>query len=642
MKQRLVTTDARHAMFLKDAAKAVEVEATIGLDTEAVGPARRYSQARANPFLNMGYTAIQGISIAFENGHVYYYPLRHKGPNAKWAWAEEALAVTASLTTWAHNVKFDAGLLEKEGFSIDRPWVDSMLAAWLAYSKNKGIGLKHLAKELFDTDSPEWEGSLIDKTAEQVKDYVCHDAWNTLQVGTALFGKLSVKQRLALKTIETPFAIELARMERRGIKLDYDKLQSTMGELAHANSSDLTKAWNELAPDANPNSAKSLQELFTDGTWKPYGTTKAGVFKTGRDVMEYNEKNAQTSDGRSLARLCLDLRAARKVEGTYLDGFYEEMRQWPDRRLHPELLQLGTRTGRLSSSNPNIQNQLSKGEYAPLLKKCYVADEGWQFVSADYAQIELRLFAELAGGTLLSAFQDGADLHQRTADALGESRDNGKTFNFGFLIYGGGPQKAAREFNWTVEQAKENIKAIAAEYPEAQAIRDRIVKGCLSRAPVPFVRTRTGRVRLIPELAPLEWKQTDPEAYAQKAKYVASKYAINPIETIGYGAFAGWLVVDKVIRSAGERIAVNTPIQGSAADIAKHAMVQFAKVAHEPTQRLVTMVHDEILCTATEGIQAELCSKLLKHKMEQAGRDLGYKVPILAEPAIGKTWFDVH
>jgi DNA polymerase-1 len=271
-----------------------------------------------------------------------------------------------------------------------------------------------------------------------------------------------------------------------------------------------------------------------------------------------------------------------------------------------------------------------------------MAEDGWMFVSADYAQIELRLFAELAGGSLLDAFVNGADLHQRTADTLGETRDAGKTFNFGFLIYGGGPNKAAREFNWTLDQAKENIKAIAAEYPEAQAIRERIIKGCLSRDPIPFVRTRTGRVRFIPELAPLEWKQRDPEAYAQKAKYVANKYNINPIETIGYGAFAGWLVVDKVIRSGGERIAVNTPIQGSAADIAKLAMVNFAQVADPKTQRLVTMVHDEILCTATEGIQAELCSKLLKHKMENAAILLGYKVPVLAEPSIGKSWYDVH
>jgi DNA polymerase-1 len=630
MKQRLVTTDARLDMFLREFDHKLNAGRPLGLDTEAVGPARRYSQARANPFLNMGYAAIQGISIGFANENVYYFPLRHKGPNSKWAWAERAMAELKDRPVWAHNVKFDAGLLEKEGFDIEGIfWRDSMLAAWLAFSRNDGISLKKLALELLERESPEWEGSLIDKTAEQVKDYVCHDALNTLQVGEHLYHeKLTKKQQDALVTIETPFAIELSRM-------------ATMGKLAHTNSAGLLKKWNALAPDANPNSAKSLQEFFIDGTWEPYGTTKAGVCKTGRDVMEYNEKHARTEDGRRLARLCLDLRAARKVEGTYLDGFYEEIRQWPDRRLHPELLQLGTRTGRLSSSNPNIQNQLSKGEYAPLLKQCYVADDGWQFVSADYAQIELRLFAELAGNTLLQSFIDGADLHQRTADALGEDRNAGKTFNFGFLIYGGGPQKAAREFNWTVEQAKENIKAIAAEYPEAQAIRDRIIKGCISRSPVPFVRTRTGRVRYIPELKPLDWKRRDPEAYEQKAKYVSSKYNINREETIGYGQFAGWLVIDKVIRSAGERIAVNTPIQGSAADIAKLAMVNFAASTCSSNKRLVTMVHDEILCTAKD-VAAEDCANTLKHHMEAAGPALGYKVPIIAEPAIGKTWYDVH
>jgi len=469
MKFHLVTTEGKHETFLKRLAKQVEPE--VGFDCEAVGACRRYSQAKDQPFLNMGYTALQGFSIALTDGNIYYYPLRHRKQNAKWRWAEEAFAALADgRYVWAHNVKFDSRTMEQDGFDISNIfWVDSMLAAWLRYSRNSGIGLKKLAKELLDRDSPAWEGSLIDKTASDVLEYVCHDALNTLEIGQRLFLQLTRKQKDALIHLETPFAVEVGRMEARGIKLDYDKLEATMGELAHANSADLFKQWNDLAPDANPNSAKSLQEFFIDGTWEPYGVAKTGACKTGRDVMEYNEKHAQTENGRRLARLCLDLRAARKVEGTYLDGFYEEMRQWPDRRLHPELLQLGTRTGRLSSANPNIQNQLSKGEYAPLLKQCYVADDGWSFVSADYAQIELRLFAELAGGTLLDSFQEGADLHQRTADALGETRDAGKTFNFGFLIYGGGPNKAAREFNWPKAQAKENISAIAAECPEAHS-----------------------------------------------------------------------------------------------------------------------------------------------------------------------------
>jgi DNA polymerase-1 len=348
-------------------------------------------------------------------------------------------------------------------------------------------------------------------------------------------------------------------------------------------------------------------------------------------VLKHNIKNGTEAQA-EIAELILELRAANKVKGTYLDGFSEEIRQWPDRRLHPELLQLGTRTGRLSSSNPNIQNQLSKGQYAPLLKQCYVADPGWQFISADYAQIELRLFAELAGGTLLDAFISGADLHQRTADALDITRDQGKTFNFGFLIYGGGPRKAAREFGWDGQEAEDRLANIAAEYPEAAAFREKVIGIVEQRGPVPYVQTKSGRRRLVPELQPLAWFHRDPEGYHKKAKYLAGQYGIDLNNTRR---------INGAIRNSGERIAVNTIIQGSAADLAKLAMVDFAKSTPRGAMKLVTMVHDEILATAKDAF-AEQCAQALKHHMEIAGLRLGYKVPILAEPAIGKSWHDVH
>jgi DNA polymerase-1 len=506
-----------------------------------------------------------------------------------------------------------------------------MLAAWLAYSRAEGIGLKVLAKQLLDRDSPEWEGSLIDKTAEEVKEYVCHDALNTLQVGQRLFERLTKKQQAALTTIETPFAIELSRMERDGIALDYPKLERTMGSLVAERLGDVQKQWDKDFPDLSWASTKDLQELFTEGSLLEYGKTKVGAYKTGKDVMEYNIREGSAAQAET-AQLILGLREASKVKGTYLDGFYEELRQWADRRLHPELLQMGTRTGRLSSSNPNIQNQLSKGEYAPLLKQCYVPEPGWLFVSADYAQIELRLFAELAGGTLLDSFVKGLDLHQTTADALGVERQAGKTFNFGFLIYGGGPRKAAREFGWSEDEAKERLKAIAATYPEAQAFRDKVIHIVENRNPVPFVQTKTGRRRLVPELQPRAWFLRDPEAYMTKAKYLAGKYGMDPNDTRR---------MDRVIRSSGERIAVNTIIQGSAADLAKVAMVDFAAALPRTSGKLVTMVHDEILATAPKD-SAATCASTLRFCMEEAGPKLGYKVPIIAEPAIGPNWKAVH
>lgn len=631
MKPRVVTTEARLQMLLTDI--EVSGDRSIGLDTEAVGPARRYSKANPKPFLNMGYAAIQGISLAFENEHCYYLPLRHRGPNADWAWAEEVLGLLRDKKVWAHNVKFDVGLLEKEGFCVEGiHWYDSMLAAWLAFCKTSGIGLKVLAQELLQRESPEWRGSLVDKTAAEVLEYVCHDALNTLQIGELLWGKhLTEKQQRALVNLETPMAIELSRMERDGMRLDIDKLEKTMGSKAEAAQKTAQDQWDKLFPERLWSSIKDLQELFEEGSLAEQGTTKTGAYKTDVGVMEWNIAHGTPAQA-EIAELILTLREVSKVKGTYVDGLREELRQWSDRRLRPELNQMGTRTGRFSSANPNIQNQLSHGEYAPLLKQCYVADPGWLFVSADYAQIELRLFAELAGGTLLQAYLDGADLHQRTADSIGGTRDQGKTFNFGFLIYGGGPNKAAREFGWDLQTAKEALEGAAREYPEAGAFRNKVISIVEQREPVPFVQTKTGRRRLVPELQPLAWQRSDPEAYRKKAKHLSGKYGIDPNNTRR---------VNGAIRNSGERIAVNTIVQGSAADLAKVAMVDFAWHTDRRVAKLVTMVHDEILCTAHQD-HAETISMKLKECMEGAGPKLGYKVPIIAEPAIGKNWGEVH
>ena len=623
MKQVLVTTPDKYATLFEELAW----EETVGLDTEAVGPPRRYTQARDKPFLNMGYTAIQGISLYLpEANKAYYLPLRHRKQNCKWLWAVEVMDLVSSMNVWVHNAKFDVTLLRKEGFPLNgiKPR-DSMLAAWIHYGRSERIGLKYLAEQS-GLPAPAWEGSLIDKTGAEVLDYVCADAFNTYRIGEDLWAKLTEQQQKWLVDVETPLAVLLGEMELKGIGLDLHKLQHTLGAVAQENLYQLKEEWDRLCPDLNYASSKDIQELFIDGTLKEYGRTKKGAFKTGKDVLEYNIKHGNAQ----VAQLLLDLRGAAKVKGTYVDGFYEELRQWPDRKLHPELLQMGTRTGRLASANPNIQNQLSKGEYAPLLKECYIPEDGHVFVSADYSQIELRLFADLCKGTLLSTFLEGGDLHQITADTLGVDRSQGKTFNFGFLIYGGGPGKAAREFGWTKEEAKERIAAIARTYPEAERFRTKVIE-VVSQRETPFVRTKGGRIRWVPELKPRQWAERDPEAYHAKAKYLAGKYGMDP---------SNQLRMDRVIRASGERIAVNTIIQGSAADVAKKAIVDFSKMT-DGRARVVTMVHDEILATSWEA-HGEWCAALLKKAMEEAGPSMGYTVPLVAEPKIGKNWKAVH
>ena len=159
-------------------------------------------------------------------------------------------------------------------------------------------------------------------------------------------------------------------------------------------------------------------------------------------------------------------------------------------------------TGRLSSASPNIQNQPARGQYAKLVREAFIPDDGCVFTSADYSQVELRYFAEYCGGSLLKAFLEGEDLHQRTADAMGTTRDKGKTVNFGFLLYGGAPEKLAKDvLGCSVTEAEDKIKALHAEYPEVERWRQKIIQQADDSSPtIPHVYTMAGRIRYIPEL----------------------------------------------------------------------------------------------------------------------------------------------
>ena len=638
MKNVLVTTPDKWERLKADLVK----HSIAGFDLEAVGPARRYSQAKAKPFLNVKMSYIQGMSVAFPNDHAYYLPLRHRGPNGKWRWAEALCRQLADYGhVWAHNVKFDSRMLTREGFNGDYiPWRDSMLAAWIVKSASKGISLKVLAKELLDRESPEWTGSLIDKTGQECLEYTCHDAMNTLEIGELLEGRLSEKQRDWARRVEYPLAELLGRCEEEGVPLDVQKLEQTLGGRAAEDQERLHAEWCELLcqeEPPNPGSAKQLQPLFEEGFWTSRGMSKRGEHKTGKDVLEWNEREGPQR-GRRAARVCLDLRKALKAKGTYSDGFYEELRQWPDRRLHPEQNQMGTATTRFSSSNPNIQNQIAHGDYATLLRDCYVAPEGWSYVAADFSQQEPRIFADLASrlwkrktgerGKLYDLFMDGGDIHQANADTIGMDRDRGKTWTMGFMMYGGSAFKASKEFGVTKEEAQALINANFEEFPEGPHFRDAVIDKATERQPWPWVQIASGHKRYIPELTPLRWLREDAPAYQAKAQTVCDKYGIDRNHTMRINA---------TILSSGQRKALNTVIQGGGAAMTKLAMVQFDATTSSHEMRIVFMTHDEITVLCKKGAE-DVCKKHLTRCMEQAAVTMGFTVPFVAEAKHGDNW----
>jgi len=605
----------------------------IGFDTEVAGPL-----LRGRDFVNISYAALLGISLAFEDGKAYYIPFRHKGNNATFLQLHEICTRlqthAADHRVFAHNAKFDHQPMTQIGYPLPG-LLCTMIAAWLHTGKNKGIGLKPLALEILDRKSPEYDPSISHKTGDAVKIYAGHDALNTLQLGLH-YRELLTDDEWAWLAEESAFTHSLADMKLAGMRLDKGKLRGLRYQ-AMKDQNRIRRDWEKIVPDISITSAKQLQELFEMGTWVPHGMTDGGSFSTSGKAMEWNEINA-TPDGQKLARLRLDYQEVAKIVTTYTDGLIEEATQWRDGKLHPDLYHFGTVTGRLASANPNIQNQPAHGSWAKSVRECFIPEPGMEFTSADYSQVELRYFAEYCGESLLAAFMDGADLHQRTADAMGITRANAKTVNFGFLLYGGGPDKLAEDLGCSGSEAKRKIDALHAEYPEVEIWRQHVLKVVRGRGTNPWCKTLAGRIRYFPELNPDYLKRVDPVEYQRLAK----KYRAGCKRRGKKPSATG---LEWSVRGRGERLVVNYLIQGGARDLLVLGTNEYrARVAEAPKQypkfSLVTTVHDDALTQHPKGM-GEPARKLLRRSLQSAGPRLGLKVPIIADPKTGATWAEV-
>lgn len=634
MKLVLANTPLKVGKLLK---KFEEDTGWVGIDTEVSAP-----MLQGRDFINITYAALLGVSIAFEDEQCFYLPIRHKGNNASFLDLHHVLTSLQELAkqgrAWAHNAKFDHQVFIRQGYPMEGLY-DSMVAAWLCEHKNKGIGLKQLAFEHLNRESPEFDPTIGTRTAAEVLEYACHDALNTLQLGQYYTPQLSEEEFRWFKQ-ECLFAHSLAEMKLAGINLDRHELRLIRDDAEKVRAAALAK-WEALAPDISITSSKQLQALYQDGTWRRLKQTRTGAFATDAETVR-QQLDYGSERGKELARLRLDFQEVSKIVNTYTDGLIEEAMQWSDKKLHPDLFHFGTVTGRLSSSHPNIQNQPSHGDWAKRIKQCYIPDPGFEFTSADYSQIELRYFADYCGGALLDAFLHDKDLHQETADGLGIDRARGKTVNFGFLLYGGGANKMATLLGTDKKGGQAAIAALNAKYPRIEKWRKYIIDRCKVRTPLPWVKTRAGRVRVVPELAPLQWKALDPVGYHEGAKALGQKYgisltSINKMYLAGRSEFE--LDIDAALYNRGRRLLVNYIIQGGSRDLLVIGMNRYREAAPEGFS-LVTTVHDEVLTQHQVG-RGEEGRALLKSALEGAGKMLGLKVPIIAEPKTGSSWQEV-
>ena len=509
----------------------------------------------------------------------------------------------APLPVW-----FDLGLAAYLLRPEDRNYSFERLRLSLFAPQDLGLGMNTEGSPLPDADNAPAldEATALDDNASGGLAADAPAPHPEAQALAALALMRSLTRRLAkaglsdlLRDLELPLIPVLADMERRGVCIDFEAFRSFLAEVSALIELHGARVQELAGSPINVRSSQQLAEvLFKKLGLKPAGKTPGGALSTGSDALE------RLSGQHPIIEEILAFRVAEKLRSTYL----EPLPRLADAegRLHTRFNQLATATGRLSSSGPNLQNIPIRGPQGARMRACFIAAPGRLLVGADYSQVELRVLAHFSKDpALMDAFQRDQDIHSRTAALLfdkdaGEitpdERRGAKTINFG-LIYGMGPQKLARELGISVNQAKEFIARYFEKLGTLKAFYETLVEDALLRG---FVTTLAGRRRLLPEL-----HSRNQQAQAQ-----------------------------------ARRQAVNTVIQGSAADIIKLAMlrVHADQRLAELDARLILQVHDELLLEAPEAAAGE-AAQILRGLMQDVATLL---VPLKVDLGIGRTWAEAH
>lgn len=396
--------------------------------------------------------------------------------------------------------------------------------------------------------------------------------------------------------IELPLSRVLADMQTDGIRIDKRQLEEFSKKISDG-ADKLTKEIYSLAGEEfNINSPKQLGIILFEKLGLKSGKKNKKGYSTSADILE------ELKDEHKIIPLVLEYRQLAKLKSTYCDGLSAVIEE--DGRIHSNFAQTVTVTGRISSTEPNLQNIPVRTELGRELRKMFVAKEGHTLIDADYSQIELRVLAAISGDEkMISAFKNDEDIHTVTAasvfgvdvsEVTNEQRSSAKAVNFG-IVYGIGEYSLSRDIHVSVREAKKYIESYLDKYSGAREYMERIKKQAAEDG---YVKTLMNRIRYIPEIKSSNFN----------------------------------------MRAFGERVALNTPIQGTAADIIKLAMVRVHKrLAGEGlSSRLILQVHDELIIEAPED-EKERASQILREEMENA---VSLSVPLKVDLAMGKSWYD--
>jgi DNA polymerase-1 len=561
-----------------------------------------------------------GISLSVAEGEGYYIPLRHEGgPNLEFGLVKARLGkplADGHLPKAGHNIKYDLNVLERAGLPISAPTFDTMIAEWLCNPASRSLGLKDLGFVRLGVEMTPIE-ALIGKGAKQTTmdrvpavqaaPYAAADADITLRLVALLRKDLDERSQTKLfEEMEMPLIPVLAAMEREGVALDLPYL-NRLGEDFQAELRTIeTQVHSLVGRPFNLNSTQQLADvLFGQLQLQPPDRsrkTAAGKYSTAADVLD------SLAGQHPVVELIRRQRELSKLLSTYVVALRDEVNPATG-RVHTSYNQTGTVTGRLSSSDPNLQNIPTRTEEGRRIRRAFIGAPGRRLLSIDYSQIELRLAAHMAQDPgMTEAFRRGEDIHAATAAAVygvplpevtPAMRRHAKAVNFG-LLYGQTVYGLTRSTDMTLAESQ---KFIDTYFDRFSGIRDLMENFKRQAAQHGYVETMLGRRRYFPELA------------------ATARLDVNA-------------------KNRAEREAINAPVQGSAADIMKIAMIRLpdALAGAGLDARMILQVHDELVfdCPAAEIVPA---ARIVHRIMEGV---LSLSVPLIADAKQGANWEEMQ
>lgn len=567
---------------------------------------------------NLDYMAanLVGISFALENGEAAYLPLQLDYLGApKTLEKTTALALlkpileNPAIQKVGQNFKYDLTIFARNGIDVQGVAFDTMLESYVLNSTGRHnmdeLAKRYLGHQTITFEEIAGKGknqlTFNQIPLEKAAEYAAEDADVTMKLQQVLWEKLSKEPTLEklFKEMELPLLGVLSRMERRGVLIDSDALFLQSNEIANRLSELEEQAYVLAGQPFNLASTKQLQEILFDKLGLPViQKTPKGAPSTNEEVLE------ELAFSHELPKVLVEHRGLSKLKSTYTDKL-PQMVNPQTGRVHTSYHQAVTATGRLSSSDPNLQNIPIRNEEGRRIRQAFIAREGFTVVAADYSQIELRIMAHLSQDQgLINAFTQGKDIHRSTAaeifgveldEVTSEQRRNAKAINFG-LIYGMSAFGLSRQLGIGRADAQSYMDLYFKRYPGVQTFMHDIREKAKAQG---YVETLFGRRLYLPD--------------------------INSSNGMR--------------RKAAERVAINAPMQGTAADIIKRAMIQLdQKLQNDPNIAMIMQVHDELVFEVRSE-KVAFYSELIKTQMESAA-DL--VVPLIVEVGQGTNWDEAH